>query len=116
MSVASELGEVLSQVLRGKKYLIIASTDFTHYQPRDIAERQDKKALAAILSLDPKDLCRAVSRYRISMCGLGPVMTMLTAASLLGAKTASLLKYATSGDITGDYQAVVGYSSVVVER
>ncbi len=115
-SMASELGEVLSQVLTGKNSLIIASTDFTHYQPKDIAERQDKKALKAIISLSPKDLNRAVSRYRISMCGLGPVMVMLTAASLLGAKTASLLKYATSGDISGDYQAVVGYASVVVGR
>ena len=115
-SIASKLGEILSQVIRGKNSLIIASTDFTHYQPKDIAERQDKKALTAILSLNPEDLNRAVSRYRISMCGPGPVMAMLTAASLLGAKTAKLLKYATSGDITGDYEAVVGYASVVVER
>ena len=57
-----------------------------------------------------------VSRYRISMCGPAPVMAMLTASSLLGAKTARLLKYATSGDITGDYDAVVGYASVVVEK
>jgi len=115
-SIASKLGEVLSQVLGGKNSLIIASTDFTHYQPKDIAERQDKKALTAILSLSPGNLNHAVSRYRISMCGLGPVMAMLTAASLLGAKTARLLKYATSGDISGDYEAVVGYASVVVEK
>jgi len=115
-STACKLGEVLSQALKGRNGLIIASTDFTHYQPKDIAERQDKKALTAILSLSPEDLNRAVSRYRISMCGPGPVMAMLTATSLLGAKTARLLKYATSGDITGDYQAVVGYASVVVEK
>lgn len=115
-SIASKLGEILSQVLRGKNGLIIASTDFTHYQPKDIAERQDKKALAAILSLSPENLNRAVSHYRISMCGPGPVMAMLTASSLLGAKTAKLLKYATSGNTSGDYQAVVGYASVVVER
>ncbi len=67
-------------------------------------------------SLSPKNLTRAVSRYRISMCGPGPVMAMLTATSLLGARKATLLKYATSGDITGDYEAVVGYASVIVER
>jgi len=50
------------------------------------------------------------------MCGPGPVMAMLTATTLLGAKKATLLKYATSGDITGDYEAVVGYASVIVER
>ncbi|TET12186.1 AmmeMemoRadiSam system protein B [Candidatus Aerophobetes bacterium] len=82
----------------------------------EIAESQDKKALEAILSLDPKNLARAVSRYGISMCGSGPVMAMLVATSLLGAKKARLLKYATSGDITGDYEAVVGYASVVVEK
>jgi len=115
-STACNLGEVLSQVLKGKNSLIIASTDFTHYQPNDIAERQDKKALTTILSLSPEELGRVVSRYRISMCGPGPVMAMLTATSLLGAKKARLLKYATSGDITGDYEAVVGYASVVVEK
>jgi len=115
-STSQKVGETLSEVLKGKNSLIIASTDFTHYQPKDIAKRQDKKALEAILSLSPKDLTRAVSRYRISMCGPGPVMAMLTATSLLGAKKATLLKYATSGDITGDYEAVVGYASVIVEK
>ena len=115
-ATSREIGEVLSKVLKEKNSLIIASTDFTHYQPKEIAERQDKKALEAILSLDPKNLNKAVSRYRISMCGPGPVMAMLVATSLLGAKKARLLKYATSGDITGDYEAVVGYASVVVEK
>ncbi len=115
-STSQKVGETLSEVLKGKNSLIIASTDFTHYQPKDIAERQDKKALEAILSLSPKDVTKAVSCYRISMCGPGPVMAMLTATSLLGAKKATLLKYATSGDITGDYEAVVGYASVIVEK
>ena len=115
-STSQKVGETLSEVLKGKNSLIIASTDFTHYQPKDIAQRQDKKALEAILSLSPKDLTRAVSRYRISMCGPGPVMAMLTATSLLGAKKATLSKYATSGDITGDYEAVVGYASVIIEK
>ncbi len=115
-ATSRQVGEVLSEVLKGKNSLIIASTDFTHYQPKKIAESQDKKALEAILSLDPKSLNKAVSRYRISMCGSGPVMAMLVATSLLGAKKARLLKYATSGDITGDYGAVVGYASVVVEK
>ncbi len=115
-STSQKVGKTLSEVLQGKNSLIIASTDFTHYQPQDIAERQDKKALEAILSLHSQDLTRAVSRYRISMCGPGPVMAVLTATSLLGAKKATLLKYATSGDTTGDYEAVVGYASVMVEK
>jgi len=115
-STSQKVGETLSEVLKGKNSLIIASTDFTHYQPKETAKRQDKKALEAILSLSPKDLTRAVSRYRISMCGPGAVMTMLTATTLLGAKKATLLKYATSGDITGDYEAVVGYASVIIEK
>ncbi len=115
-STSQKVGETLSEVLKGKNSLIIASTDFTHYQPKETAERQDKKALEAILSLSPKGLTRAVSRYRISMCGSGPVMAMLTATTLLGAKKATLLKYATSGDITGDYEAVVGYASVIIEK
>jgi len=110
------IGEALSRVLKDKNGLIIASSDFTHYQPQKIAERQDKIAIEAILSLNPEKLGEVVVKEKISMCGPGPIMAMLVATSLSGAKKARLLKYATSGEITGDYGAVVGYASLVIEK
>jgi len=116
LRTSRRVGEALANTLEGKNGLIIASTDLTHYQPGELAEKQDKRALEAILSRSPEKLSEVVSRYGISMCGPGPVMAMLTATSFLGARKSRLLKYATSGDITGDYSAVVGYASVCIER
>ena len=65
--------------------------------------------------MNEKDLYEDVVNYNISMCGYGPVIAMLKALKTLGAKKANLLAYATSGDITGDYSAVVGYASAIVE-
>jgi len=114
--ISRELGEGLAEVLKEKNSLIIASTDLTHYERKEIAEEKDKKVIKAILSLRPEEVIETVLHYNISMCGPGPVMTMLVATSLLGAKRAKLLKHATSGDITGDYEAVVGYASISIER
>ena len=111
-----KLGEALSQIVKEKNILIVASTDLTHYQPQQTAEREDKTIIEAILSLDYRNLGKLTSKYYFSMCGPGPVMSMLVATSLAGAKKVRLLKHATSGDITGDYRAVVGYTSLVVEK
>lgn len=113
---SEEVGKTLAKVLEGGNSLIIASTDLTHYQSKEVAERQDKRVLEAVSSRSPEKLAEVVFRHNISMCGPGPVMAMLTATSLLGARKARLLKHATSGDITGDYSSVVGYASVCVER
>ncbi|MEA1964596.1 MAG: AmmeMemoRadiSam system protein B [Candidatus Aerophobetes bacterium] len=115
-NTSRRIGETLSRVLKDKNSLIIASSDFTHYQPQEIAERQDKMAIEAILSLNPEKLEEVVLKEEISMCGPGPIMAMLVVTSLLGAKRARLLKYATSGEITGDYGAVVGYASLAIEK
>ena len=114
--ISRGLGKGLAEVLKEKDVLIIASTDFTHYERREIAEKNDRKVIKAILSLQPEKVIETVLNYNVSMCGPGPVMGMIVATSLLGAKKARLLKYATSGDITGDYASVVGYASISVER
>ncbi len=109
-----DIGQAIATALKGKDGVIVASSDFTHYEPQSSASRKDHQALEAILNLDPEQLEKVVNTYDISMCGVGPVMTMLIACKLLGAKKARLLRYATSGDITGDYSQVVGYASVEV--
>lgn len=110
------VGEDLAQVLAGREAVIIASTDFTHYESQKQAEQKDRQALEAIVRLKPEELARVVGELRISMCGSGPVMAMLVAATKLGAKNTEILAYHTSGDVTSDYEAVVGYASVAVRK
>jgi len=110
------VGETLAKVLAEREAVIIASTDFTHYEPQKQAEHKDKQALQAIVSLKPKELVRVVESLRISMCGSGPVMAMLAAATKLGAREGQILAYHTSGEITGEYEAVVGYASVALKK
>lgn len=116
LTTSLELGRALAVVSRGKDAVIIASTDFTHYETQSTAERQDQRALEAILRLSPEELAAVVVAHRISMCGPGPVMAMLAACREMGARKAELLKYATSGDTSENYRQVVGYASVKVER
>jgi len=111
-----EVGEALAKVITAKNALIIASTDMTHYEPQKAAEKKDKAAIEAVLRLDGQGLYSTVEDLRISMCGYGPTITAITAAKELGAKQGKLLCYKTSGDITGDYSAVVGYASIMLTR
>jgi len=110
------LGHCVAEVARAasKPVMIIASSDMNHYEPDKITRIKDRKAIDKILALDPSGLFEVVHREAISMCGYGPTVAMLTAAKDLGAKQAELVKYATSGDISGDRETVVGYAGVVV--
>jgi AmmeMemoRadiSam system protein B len=111
-----EVGSALAKALQGKNAVIIASTDMTHYEPQGSAEKKDNAAIEAVLKLDEAQLYSAVEGFSISMCGPGPTMALIAAAKTLGAKKAELLCYKTSGDIKGDYSAVVGYASIVFMR
>ncbi len=93
--------------------LLLASSDFTHYEPNDEAHRKDGELIKAILALDVNMFYTILERLNISACGYGAIATMMVAAKNLGATRGELLKYATSGDVTGDVSAVVGYSSIV---
>jgi AmmeMemoRadiSam system protein B len=86
----------------------------THYEPQDVAQRKDKEAIQAIIELDEDKLMEKIQQLGISMCGYAPVAVMLSLAKQLGAKTAKLIKYQTSGDVTGDRDSVVGYAGIVI--
>jgi MEMO1 family protein len=111
------LGEALADVIAacGRPVLIIASSDMNHYESDAITRVKDRKAIERVLALDARGLWDVVMNENISMCGFGPTIVMLTAAKLLGAASASLVKYATSGEISGDYASVVGYAGIIVE-
>ncbi|MBD3228154.1 MAG: AmmeMemoRadiSam system protein B [Candidatus Lokiarchaeota archaeon] len=113
--VGNALGEIISEH-KEKDFLIIASTDFTHYEPHNIAKKKDSKAISAIEKLDGKLLFDTINRERITMCGVDPVTATIIASNKLGAKEAKLLKWASSGDITGDKSRVVGYGSLIIEK
>ena len=114
---ALEVGSEISVAVRKlkKKVRIIASSDFSHYKPEKIAREDDAYFIEPILALDTGKFYRRLYERAASVCGYGPIAAMLTASKNLGAKHATLLKYSTSGDVTQDTSAVVGYAGIVVE-
>ncbi len=94
--------------------VIVATTDLTHYEPHEVAYMKDKLVIDRILSLDPEGLFKTVLDREISMCGPGSTMTLLYVAKNLNARNVKLLKYATSGDVTGERGWVVGYASIQI--
>ncbi|MFH1245615.1 MAG: AmmeMemoRadiSam system protein B [Candidatus Omnitrophota bacterium] len=112
-----EIGESIAEAVEknGRKCLIIASSDMSHYEPEEQARAKDKTAIEAILNLDARELLQRIDKSHISMCGYGAVAVMLSAAKRLKACRARLLQYQTSGDVTGDYSSVVGYAGILVQ-
>lgn len=113
-----QLGQALARVITdiGEPVGIVASSDMSHYEPDEIARRQDHLAIDAVLDRDPRALYETVHREAITMCGVIPSTVALEAANLLGATGAHLVAYATSGEISGDDSAVVGYAGVCIHR
>jgi MEMO1 family protein len=109
-----EVGEGIARVLSEdqEEILVVTSSDMNHYEDDATTRRKDRKAIDCMLQFDAKGLYQVCRDEEISMCGLGPAVAMLTAMQRLGAKKAELVRYATSGDATGDRDAVVGYAGM----
>lgn len=116
LETSRAVGRAIAETAEERDLVVIASTDLTHYEPQSTAERKDRRVIDAVLSLDEEGVQRAVRRHGISMCGYGPVSAAIAAARGVGASSAELLAYHTSGHITGDYSAVVGYASIKLTR
>ena len=114
IETAQAVGKAISQA--GDNMIIIASSDFTHYEPHSVATEKDSSMIKAIIDLDEEELYRQHELLNCSMCGYGPVASAIIAAKKMNATKASLLKYATSGDTSGDFSRVVGYGSIVIKR
>jgi len=110
------LGHAIATVIRSEAepVLLVASSDMNHYQSDAITRVKDRRAIEQIVALEPRALFDTVRSDDISMCGYGAAVVMLTALRELGASRAELLAYATSGDINGDLDQVVGYAGMVV--
>lgn len=111
------IGKGIGSIIKELAYdvVIVASSDMSHYVPDEIARKLDSHAIKEALNLNPEGLYNTVMKEHISMCGILPATIMLYAAQTLGAKEARLVKYATSGDVSGDYEQVVGYAGVIVK-
>ncbi len=96
--------------------IVIASSDFSHYEPHSAASEKDSSLIQAIVALDEEKLYERCHRLNCTMCGYGPVAAAIVAAKEMGARTATLQKYATSGETSGDFSRVVGYGSLVMRR
>jgi len=94
---------------------IVASSDMSHYEADAVTRAKDKEAIDRVQALDPKGLYNTVRKKGISMCGFAPATAMLYAANELGAQKSTLIKYMTSGDVSGDYNYVVGYAGILIQ-
>jgi AmmeMemoRadiSam system protein B len=110
------IGQAIADTVRdyGRPVLLIASTDLNHYEDQETSHAKDKLVLDAILNLDEDRLVHRVKDAGVSMCGVAPTYTVMVAAKELGANKAELVDYRTSGDVTGDFSAVVGYGGVII--
>ncbi len=108
------LGVALAKLVKGNDTIIIASSDLSHYHPYDQAVSLDSKTLHAIVAWDYLTMWRSFRTGTWEACGGGPIIAAMIAAERLGATQAEVLKYANSGDTTGDRSRVVGYGAVVL--
>jgi AmmeMemoRadiSam system protein B len=112
--VSQGLGKALARVLSDKNFVMVASTDLSHFYNQQTALTYDRAMLNAIESFDPEaafDLERAGKGFA---CGLGAFTAVMWAARELGAEQVKVLRHATSGNVTGDYSSVVGYGAAVI--
>ena len=106
----------LVQALGDRKALFVASSDFTHYQPDNVARSLDKRALDRILALDVPGFEQLCRNEHLTICGAGAIAMLMTIALDIGLDATRIVRYATSGDVTGDLSSVVGYASVLLTK
>lgn len=114
-AAVEHLACALVAALAGGDALLVASTDLSHHLPHERAVEADRVALDALASGDGTRLLREVRRRGITMCGVGPAAAVLEAARRLGCGRVEILRYATSGQVSGEMDSVVGYAAAAAE-
>jgi len=112
MDTAKSLSVALSKLLKGRRAVLVASSDFTHYEPAQAARRKDTALIQQILKTDLEGFYSTLDSLGVTACGFGAIATVMETAKSLGLSKPELLKYATSGDTTGDNVQVVGYGAL----
>lgn len=113
---AEGLGDALGRVLQGRRALVVASSDLSHFYDAASAAALDRAVIAEIERFDADGLMRLLERRWDHACGGGPMVSVLRAARALGATRSTVLRYADSGDESGDKSSVVGYVSAALWR
>ena len=116
LQTSQDIARSIESCSRGKHVVVVASSDFTHYEPQTVAARNDKAAIDAIIKLDSRKLNELGEGGRVTMCGYGPITVLIEIAKRANNVHAELLAYHTSGDITNDTDSVVGYSAILFTR
>ncbi len=116
-AIYKEVGKEIAGAVKalGREVVIMASSDMSHYEPQESAQKKDTQAIGAMLNLDEDELLKRVDEFNITMCGYAPAVSLIVAAKELGASGAELVKYQTSGDVTGDFSSVVGYAGIIIK-
>jgi len=110
------LGKILAEILDGQSFLMVASSDLSHFHPESVANKLDQKVLQAVDDFSPERLFDLKESGVGQACGLAPIATVLWASQALGADKVTRLSYSTSAATTGDRSSVVGYGAAVVTR
>ena len=110
------LADALADLLRGRRALLVASSDLSHYKDAPTAARLDAKVIEHVQAFDADGLMALLERKPEHACGGGPMVTVLRASRALGATASQVLHYGDSGDVSGDKHAVVGYMAAALWR
>ncbi len=118
IDILKQVGIDIARAVREleRDVVILASSDMNHYESQMTSRKKDYQAIEAMLDMDPEELVNRVEEQDISMCGYAPAAIMMTAAKELGADRAELVTYRTSGDVSGDFDAVVGYAGIIFKK
>lgn len=116
LETAQEIGRALAEALANRNAVVVASSDFTHYESQANVNRKDLSALKAVEVLDERKFYEVLEAESVSACGYGPIAALLTFAKSSGATRAEVLTHKTSGDVTGDKSSVVGYAAVTINK
>ena len=112
LETARDVGNAVSEIVKKKNAIIVASSDFTHYEENSFAHSQDKALIEPILEIDVERFYQVLMERRVTACGYGAMASVMIACKNLGATKGELLSYTTSGDVSGDTSSVVGYGAI----
>ena len=110
---AKMVGNAIAKIAKMKDSMIIGSSDFTHYETNEFAYLQDSALIEPILEMNVDKMYEILQEKQVTSCGYGAMASTITACKELGATRGILQRYATSGDVQGDKNRVVGYASII---
>jgi len=110
------LAEALATIIAGRNVLVVATSDLSHFHSYEAASRMDKALISMFEKGNAEALYDAYAKEEIEACGMGPVLTSILLARKLGWTGPRLIRYANSGDVTGDRRSVVGYAAMAYRK